>query len=149
MKRYLPIVVSSIVLILLGLGVYYYFNPLVPKLTIGTHLFSYDIAITDSQRQQGLSGRDRLPESHGMLFVFQNKAQHGFWMKDMNFALDFIWIDDTIVVDITENVPPPAPGEQITAVAPRVPVNRVLEVNAGTVQRTGIKIGDNVTYLRR
>lgn len=149
MKQNAFIFIGILLLIAFAYGGYYFFNPLTPKLQINNQVFTYEIAITDAQRQQGLSGRDPLPENHGMLFVFPNKAQHGFWMKDMKFALDFIWIDDTTVVDISENVPPPTPGQQPVALGPQKSVNRVLEVNAGTVQRTGIKVGDTVTYLRR
>ena len=51
-----------------------------------------DLADTPEKRFQGLSGREILEEGTGMLFVFQEERQHTFWMKDMRFPLDMIWI---------------------------------------------------------
>lgn len=136
-------------IVLFGTALYYYFNPLTPKLQIRNQTFTLEYAVTDREKQQGLSGRDPLPDNHGMIFVYRDKQQYPFWMIDMKFALDFIWIDDTKIVDITENVPAPLPGQQPETVSPKQPVNRILEVNAGTVERLGIQIGDTVTYLRK
>ncbi len=131
------------------LAIYYYFNPLTPKLEIRNQTFTVEYAVTENEKRQGLSGRDKLPDNHGMIFVYRDKQQYSFWMKDMKFALDFIWIDDTKIVDITENVPPPLSGKPPETVSPKQPVNRILEVNAGTVERLGIQIGDTVTFLRK
>lgn len=138
----------GILLLILLVG-FYAKNPLTPKLQIRDQILTLEYAVTETQQRQGLSGRDPLPDNHGMIFIYRDKQQHTFWMKDMKFALDFIWIDDTKVMDITENVLPPKTGEQLKTYAPKFPVNRVLEVNAGTVKRLGIQIGDTVTFLRK
>jgi uncharacterized membrane protein (UPF0127 family) len=66
-----------------------------------------DIAATDEQRTKGLSVKDRLAENEAMLFVFDNEAEHTFWMKDMKFPIDIIWIDtDKTVVHIEHNLQP-------------------------------------------
>jgi len=71
-----------------------------------------ELARTPEERARGLSGRESLAGDAGMLFVFQAEGQHAFWMRGMRFSLDFIWISSARrVVDMTENVPPPAPGE--------------------------------------
>lgn len=88
-----------------------------------------------------------MPEMHGMLFPYDHKEQFEFWMRGMRFPLDFIWIDGKNVADITENVPPPLENERPVIVKPLVPVDKVLEVNAGTVARIGIKVGDTVEYI--
>jgi hypothetical protein len=79
-----------------------------------------------------------------MLFILGSKGIPTFWMKDMNFPLDFIWIDDDQVVDVTKNVPPPSPGESLAIYSPKAPSNYVLELNAGTVDEYQISIGDKV-----
>lgn len=108
---------------------------------------SVELPATSQQREQGLSGRLNLAENEGMLFIFDNKARHSFWMKGMNFPLDFIWIEDDRVVDITENVPAPSGLTDLLKIyQPNNAVNQVLEVNAGFVQNSAIRIGDRV-YL--
>src|ERR1043166_4776967 len=51
-----------------------------------------EVASTETQREQGLSGRSALPSGRGMLFVFDADAEWGFWMKDMSFAIDMVWL---------------------------------------------------------
>ena len=101
-----------------------------------------EIADSSKERSQGLSNRDSLDQNHGLLFIYENKAKHQYWMKDMRFSLDFIWIDDNEIVDITENVTPEDPPK--SDYFAKTPVNRVLEVNAGFVKEHNIKIGDRL-----
>ena len=136
-------------LTILFLLLYYFKNPLTPKLSIEGKIFTYDLAITPQEHERGLSGRDPLPENHGMLFVFEHKEQFAFWMKEMKFSLDMIWIDDNKIVDISKNVPIPTAGQRLPIYSPKQVVNRVFEVNAGTADRLGLKEGDSVTYLRK
>ena len=90
-----------------------------------------------------------MSEVHGMLFPYDHKEQFEFWMKGMTFPLDFIWIDGKTVADITENVQPPSGDVRPTIVKPMVAVDKILEVNAGTVARIGINVGDTVEFLDR
>ena len=55
-----------------------------------------DLALTDEEKARGLSGRESLDEDEGMLFVFDVPGNYGFWMKDMNFAIDIIWLNEKI-----------------------------------------------------
>jgi len=118
------------------------------KVVINGHEIKVEIADNDVLRGQGLSGREKLAKNDGMLFIFPSAGIYSFWMKDMKFPLDFIWILDYEVVDITENVPKPASSDLDTlpSYRPNQPVNRVLEVNSGTVVSLGIKIGDKLKY---
>lgn len=100
-------------------------------------------------RQQGLSGLAAVPEQ-GMLFVFEQPNQHLFWMKDMKFDLDFIWLRDGKVVEIQTHVPAPNPGADIGALpkyGPKVFVNAMLEVPAGTAELDGWQLDDEVMVL--
>ena len=66
--------------------------------------FKVDLALTPNAREQGLSGRKELKKNEGMLFVFNNMGKYSFWMKDMNFNIDIIWIHDARkVVYIKQN----------------------------------------------
>ncbi len=117
-----------------------------PAITIGPIQFSIDIADTPQEREQGLSGRKELKPSEGMLFVFPTKERFGFWMKDMQFPLDFVWIDDIWVIEITHNVAILDKDGQINTIQPSYPVDKVLEINAGAASKSGIKVGDLVQY---
>jgi uncharacterized membrane protein (UPF0127 family) len=148
-KPFIKPLIIAIVLAISATAVYYYINPLVPKLSINKHIITYELAITPAEIQQGLSGRDPLPENHGMLFVFNHKEQYTFWMKEMKFPLDMLWIEDNTVIDISKNVPIPVPDQTLPLFSPKRPANRVLELNAGTADKLGIKEGDVVTYLKK
>src|SRR5690606_35019275 len=95
----------------------------------------------------GLSGKEKLEENNGMLFVFDKKDYHSFWMKNMKFPIDIIFLDNNTVVDIYKNVPPPKPGENMAKLPvyrPSKAVNYVLEVPAGTADKAKIKVGDTI-----
>ncbi|MGB6881980.1 MAG: DUF192 domain-containing protein, partial [Microgenomates group bacterium] len=103
---------------------------------------------TEIQRRQGLSGKENLPEGEGMLFIFESKnIQPPFWMKDMKFAIDIIWIDDDKIVQIDKDIQPPEPGasdNKLVLYTPNQPIDYVLEVNAGFSEENKIKVGDSV-----
>ena len=111
------------------------------SMTVGKSQVFVEIAATPEAKQQGLSGRASLPLDQGLHFVFNEPSIPSFWMKDMRFALDFIWINTNRVVDLTENVPPPDPSGTLPIYQPRSPVTHVLEVNAGWVKSHHIQIG--------
>ncbi len=105
-----------------------------------------ELAKTAPQITRGLSNRQLLPSGQGMLFMMPAKSRWQFWMKDMKFSLDFIWIDGQTVVGLDQNVPYPT-DDNTARVAPSQSVDGVLEVNAGFITRYGIEIGDKI-YLR-
>ncbi len=68
---------------------------------------TFDVSDTDAKKELGLSGRTSLLPGTGMIFLFDKKDRYGFWMKDMNFSIDIVWVDDNFtVLDIKENVSP-------------------------------------------
>lgn len=108
-------------------------------LTIGEMKIAVEIADTETERARGLSGREALAENSGMLFVFDTTDYHNFWMKEMNFPLDIIWLDDNWrVIDITANI---SPKDFPTTYQPRLPARYVLEVNSGFTTNHQITIG--------
>jgi uncharacterized protein len=101
--------------------------------------FQIEMAKTETQRRQGLSGRKNLCPSCGMLFAFSQAGNYPFTMHGMNFSLDIIWINNGKIVFISKNVP----LEQ-QSINPNVKIDQVLELNAGTCDHLGIEIGDSV-----
>lgn len=111
------------------------------QITINNKTINVEIADSDAKLEKGLSFHKPLSDDEGMFFVFENPGSYGFWMKDMTFDLDFIWIYNGHVVDLTENV---SHNNQERIYQPKLPVTEVLEINAGFVKRNGIKVGDLV-----
>ncbi|MCL4339461.1 DUF192 domain-containing protein [Patescibacteria group bacterium] len=117
-------------------------------LHIGNNNFQVQIADTDTLRTLGLSYRKSLCSGCGMLFIFDHPEYYRFWMKGMNFPLDFIWINGNKIVDLTQNVPNPQDPNttDLPTYAPQSPADKVLEVNSGVVTKEGIKIGEKISY---
>jgi len=114
-------------------------------LSIGGINIIVEIADTDTARARGLSRRTTLGENRGMLFVFDFADYHSFWMKEMNFPLDIIWLDDDWrVVDITENV---LPKYFPKIYQPRALARYVLEVKSGFTSAHHITVGAQVVSL--
>lgn len=115
-----------------------------------------EIADNPAQREKGLMYRQALPEDQGMLFIFEEEARHGFWMKNVNFPLDIIWIDKVKrIVDIKPNLKPcqevcePFDGghreKSCESYFPLEKAFYVLEVKAGFTDKHKIKIGDTMS----
>ena len=116
--------------------------------TIGTAVYTVEIAENNLTRGKGLSGQLGLPDDHGMLFIFDNPAIQTFWMKDMLFPIDIVWISETcLVTSITPNIPIPLESTDINRL-PRYqsdrPVKYVLEIAQGQAKVWDIKVGDSV-----
>jgi len=103
-----------------------------------------EVADTPALRTRGLSGREGLDESGGMLFIFDTPGEYGFHMKDMKFPIDIIWIGQNMrVVDIVTNLPPESYPETVTS---SEPAQYVLEVNSGFTSMYDIDIGDEAVF---
>ena len=106
-----------------------------------------EIADTADKKAKGLSGRKSLDKSSGMLFIFPKDTEPAFWMKDMFFPIDIIWINDDKITQIDKNVPNPISGaidSQLPLYRPSLPIDYVLEVNAGFSDKNNLGIGDYV-----
>jgi uncharacterized membrane protein (UPF0127 family) len=121
------------------------------NVTIGSTTVVAEVADTDATREQGLSGRASLPEGQGMLFVFQQPGDYGFWMKDMNFPLDMLFANASgTIVTIQENALPStynAANPRASVVFyPSAPALYVLEVPAGFAAAHDIKEGSVLSF---
>ena len=113
-----------------------------PTATINGHELNLEVMRESQERSRGLSQKELLAENAGMLFIFESPGVPGFWMKDMNFSIDIIWIGShKRVVDITENLAPETFPEVFK---PKAQIQYVLEVNAGWVDEHNISIGDTI-----
>lgn len=115
------------------------------SVTINSATFRVDIAKTQKEKEQGLSGRGSLATDSGMLFLFDKPSYYSFWMRGMKFPLDIIFVLDDKVVGVYEDLQPasaddgnpPQYGSDVIS-------DSVLEINAGAAQKNNIKVGDAV-----
>ena len=115
-----------------------------PKAIINGVEIQLEVARTPEEQARGLSDREVLGENAGMLFIFQEPTTPSFWMKEMKFPLDIIWIgNDRRIVDISENI---APETFPQLFHPHVPAQYVLEVNAGWAKSHNISVGDQAIF---
>jgi uncharacterized membrane protein (UPF0127 family) len=107
------------------------------------------LAVTNDQQIKGLSVKDHLKENEGMLFVYEQPTRQAFWMKDMKFPIDIIWLDSNgTVVHIEHNLQPCIMS--FAFICPSYIPDKdslyVLETVAGFSKKHGIKVGTNVDF---
>ena len=120
----------------------YFFQPKPPAQVCGTDVcVNLEIVSTQAALERGLQGREGLSKDQGMLFVFAKDDRYRFWMKDMKFALDILWLDrDAGIIAVGENLPP-CKADPCPVYAPPQNAHYVLEVNAGFSRIHGLKPG--------
>ncbi len=135
------------------------------KLQVGNKNILVEIADTPQKMEQGLSGRPELTDDQGMLFDFKtspnpylkkegnNGVVPSFWMKDMKFNLDFIWINNNKIIGITPDVLAPIENsklkiENLPTYFPPSPVTWVLEINSGWAKKNHLQVGDGVKLVK-
>ncbi len=112
------------------------------QVIFGSEIIPVFIADTNALRTRGLSGKKTLPQEYGMLFIFSTERQYSFWMKDMNFAIDMVWINGGgEVVHVESDVAPETYPDMFVSTDPAL---YVLEVNAGLARDLGLTAGAKV-----
>lgn len=100
------------------------------------------IASTSEARIKGLSGTPSLPVGVVKLFVFDKSDIWSFWMKDMKYPIDIIWLDEkTTVIHIEKVITPATYPASYSSISP---ARYVIETKAGFVELNQIEIGDEV-----
>lgn len=139
--------VLLILLTTLLIGQVMYSNYSDPKAVMHIAGSRFEIRVADDQRSrtQGLSGTSHMPADEAMLFIFDSNGKWSIWMKDMNYPIDIVWLDEEKkVVDFVKNVPPSSyPNKTF---APKKEARYVLEFKSGTVEEKGIKTGQEATF---
>lgn len=114
--------------------------------TIDGHTFHVSVAKTEQEKEAGLSERQALSADEGMLFTFGTPDYYRFWMRNMKFPIDIIYIQANKIVTIHANVQPPQTGKDTLPIyTSSQPANIVLEINAGLSQKYNFQNGDTVT----
>lgn len=115
-------------------------SPVPGEADIGGKTYALEIADTDEERQRGLGGRESLCAECAMLFMFDRSDRHAFWMKEMRFPLDIVWLSDDTIVHIERRVPADSPD----IFRPEGAADKVLEFNAG--EADALQAGDRVGF---
>jgi len=136
MKLWQKICICIVVLVLLLLN-------LKAEIIINNAVFDVNLSIFNYEKVKGLGKISSIDDNQGMLFYYLNSSVREFWMKDMQFPIDVLWIKDNKIVNISENVPIHINGE-ITRMNSLYEVDRVLELKANSVSKNNIKIGDEI-----
>jgi uncharacterized protein len=106
-----------------------------------------DIASTDDHRSKGLAVKNTLSENEGMLFVFNAEHEHSFWMKDMKFPIDIIWLDShKEVVHVEHSLEPCASDSPCHSYQPNDNSLYVLETVAGFAEKYNVTNGTQVEF---
>ena len=105
-----------------------------------------EVADTLKKRRLGLGKRTSLKKGWGMLFVFEKRKPHRFWMKDMQFPLDIIWLENHRIVHIIHNAKPANSKDEPEVMTSPVAVNFVLEIAAGRAAKLRLKVGQRMKF---
>ena len=124
------------------------FHPLDLMVTIKTkedktYRFDVELALRPGEQEKGLMNRASLPETNGMLFVFNNNQRRTFWMKDTLIPLDIIFITEDGRIDHIHSNAQPLDRSFITSGRESW---AVLEINGGLADKLGIEEGDIVYH---
>lgn len=117
--------------------------PKTPRAEINGHTFSLYLAKTASEQEVGLAKYKSIAQNQGMLFLFERSDYYSFWMKNMRFPIDIIFISDDKVVDVFNDVPV-SPNNNLPVYTTKTKADKVLEINAGLAKKYGIKVGSEV-----
>jgi len=116
-------------------------------ISINSYNISAAIASTDEEKIKGLSGLKELGATEGMLFLLHHSSKQGFWMKDMNFPIDIIWIDSMKrVVHIEKELKPCDSIFTCPVYTPNTDALYVLEVNSGFSDQHSISDGTTINF---
>jgi uncharacterized membrane protein (UPF0127 family) len=114
---------------------------------VGGKTYTVEVVETKYLLEKGLSGHKPLSSNEGMFFIFQTPQKYGFWMKDMTFPLDIIWLDSNYKIShIEKNVKPETYPKVFY---PEVDSVYVLEIQAGQSDILNLKIGDFVQFITK
>lgn len=104
-----------------------------------------ELADDEYQRETGLMYRESLEESQGMLFIFEEEKERGFYMKNTYIPLDLIFLDgNNKIVSIQENAEP----HSEKTIPSEASAQYVLEINAGLVNEWNLQVGDSLILNR-
>ncbi len=110
------------------------------SMPIGSKTFTLEVADTMATQEKGLMQRDSMPESHGMIFVFDDERDHDFYMKNTRIPLDIIFVSSQGKITHMATMRP----YDLTLTPSNGPAKYAIELNAGQIQATGIHVGQTL-----
>ncbi|MBP9762667.1 DUF192 domain-containing protein [Patescibacteria group bacterium] len=120
----------------------------IQSVTIAGKPYRLEVVRTDAAREQGLSNRPALLPGTGMRFVFETPDRYTFWMKNMRFPIDIIFVQDGTIVNIANNLPYPKTSTETPAsVRPPQAFTEAIELPAGDADKLGLKIGQRIDLV--
>lgn len=122
--------------------------PITAEASVRGHIILLEIAQTPRQQAIGLMFREDLPDNQGMLFPFNPPRPVHFWMRNVQFPLDMIFLRNSEVKAIAPSVPPCTTAACPTY-GPDDDIDQVLELKGGRAEALGISVGDiiDINYL--
>lgn len=148
MKKILFFMLLCVTALILFLFAYMLPTKKIPYVSINNHIFNLELAKTEKEREIGLAKYSNIQNDFGMLFVFEKSGNYSFWMKDMKFPIDIIFIRNGKIVAIFNNVPPPTSNSsQLPIYKPEKISDTVLEINAGLSKKYNFKENDAVNIV--
>lgn len=142
-------IVAVAVVLLAAVLIYHiassYFLSPTATMHLGSGKFTATIADTQATRVKGLSGTHDLPSDRAMVFIFDTNSRWGIWMKDMNYAIDIIWLNESRrVVDFVTDVPPDSYPNR--TFLPKEDARYVVELRSGMVRQKNIQVGQEAIF---
>lgn len=117
------------------------------EVKIGKNSLLVYIADDKCKKDLGLSGKETLDNEEGMMFIFEKLGKYPFWMKDMKFSIDILWINDNFkVVGIEKNV---SPKSYPKTYGNNYPALYVLETQNGYLEKNNIKLGQKINFYMK
>ena len=143
------ILIFGLLLLLIAGYVFYQFSfnqHATKQVTIAKHTFTAEVVTKTKEQQIGLTKYASLSAEKAMLFTFPKADTHPFWMRNMKFPIDILFLKENAVVGVVANAQPAkATDNHIPTYGNNLTSDAVLEISAGLVKKYGIKEGDKVT----
>jgi uncharacterized membrane protein (UPF0127 family) len=111
------------------------------SIKIGSKSYNLEVAADEYSRMRGLMERDSMPADHGMIFVFDDEQERGFWMHNTRIPLDILFLDSSGNVVSIHTM---KPYDENTTYSDKKAAKYAIELNAGAVGDNGAKIGDKL-----
>ncbi len=136
-------IILIIILVLILISIVFLFNH-DKKIITPNKNFSVLIADTEQSRQLGLSNTNSLDKNSVKLFIFDKPDYYGFWMKDMLYPIDIVFLDTNMqVISYIDNADPASYPETFY---PERPALYVIEMNTGERKISGLDKNTKVYY---
>ena len=118
-----------------------------PWVELAGQRYAIEVADDDAERARGLMFRDALPEDRGMLFIHDAEVPQAYWMKNTKIPLDILYFDTgRRLVSQQRDSPPCSLGDACPSYPSNAPARYVLELNAGSAEKLGLKDGAELTF---